>query len=425
MTDAPKNMVPVYLTKQVFVAGRNPQYTYNPRQARQVEEQVRRYLADAGKALIIDGPTKSGKTTLIERIIPDDGTSIWMYGQELTSMGDFWSRIISHLRISGDYTEATSAGRDELHGNATLAGIPKALSREYTETSREAKSETRTVRIIEPSEEVARLGLVDKPLPIVIDDFHYVPTSLKQPLARALKTVVRLTHIVLIAVPYDAFELVRQEPEMQGRVWRLQFPSWSEPELTEIATSGFKLLGLDDPGEAVAQHLARLSYSSPFILQQLCLDLVRWELNVVETGQRAEPIDLPQDLPRFLRLCADRTEPPVFARLLAGPRSKGTERQPIKMRDGVVTDIYGALMMTVKELLPAMEMTDRAIKLAMDRLCVTRVNVDRIANALSQISKIANSERGQSDPVLRMKEGKLYIVDPFFAFYLVHSSWSL
>jgi len=55
----------VYLTRNVFVAGRPPDVTYNPRSDRQQETEVRAYIGQPGKALSVSGPTKSGKTVLI------------------------------------------------------------------------------------------------------------------------------------------------------------------------------------------------------------------------------------------------------------------------------------------------------------------------------------------------------------------------
>jgi len=74
------------LTKNVFVAGRSPGVTYNPRNDRQLEAEVNSYLSQGpGKALSISGPTKSGKTVLVERLLPEY-EAIWMQGSDLGSV---------------------------------------------------------------------------------------------------------------------------------------------------------------------------------------------------------------------------------------------------------------------------------------------------------------------------------------------------
>lgn len=70
-----------FLTKNVFVAGRSPDVTYNPRNDWQLEAEVNSYLWQGpGKALSISGPTKSGKTVLVERLLPEH-EAIWMQGR--------------------------------------------------------------------------------------------------------------------------------------------------------------------------------------------------------------------------------------------------------------------------------------------------------------------------------------------------------
>src|ERR1700709_17826 len=86
------------LTKNVFVAGGTPTITYNPRVERELESEVNSYLNQDGKALSISGPTKSGKTVLVERLLPRDG-AIWIHGSDLSSAEALWSGIVDWLGL--------------------------------------------------------------------------------------------------------------------------------------------------------------------------------------------------------------------------------------------------------------------------------------------------------------------------------------
>ncbi len=68
-------------------------------------------------------------------------------------------------------------------------------------------------------------------------------------------------------------------------------------------------------------------------------------------------------------------------------------------------------------------MTDRQIKDKLDSLTLEKVAGQRIGSALYQIDKIAEEDRGEGDPSLRYQGGTLYVLDPFFAFYLAHGPW--
>lgn len=119
---------------------------------------------------------------------------------------------------------------------------------------------------------MAREGLAETPYPVIVDDFHYVEGGTKKALARAVKTLISVTRVILIAVPHEAFEAVRAEPDMDARVWQLRLAPWSQDELQFIAREGFHALNIDDEGERVGRHLASVSFGAPFLMQQLCYD---------------------------------------------------------------------------------------------------------------------------------------------------------
>jgi predicted ATP-dependent Lon-type protease len=71
---------------EVFVPGGFPEVTYVPRDELQLEERVRDYLDERFKVLSLSGPTKSGKTVLVKRVVPN---AIWVSGGEISSATDF------------------------------------------------------------------------------------------------------------------------------------------------------------------------------------------------------------------------------------------------------------------------------------------------------------------------------------------------
>jgi len=85
-------------TSEVFVAGKQPTITYNPRDERHLEQEVKGYLDQPGKALSVSGPTKSGKTVLIERLLPR-GYAIWIQGSDLEGVSKFWQSVAEGLDV--------------------------------------------------------------------------------------------------------------------------------------------------------------------------------------------------------------------------------------------------------------------------------------------------------------------------------------
>jgi hypothetical protein len=53
---------------QVFVPGKLPAYTYNPRPELSLEQQLNDYVEEAGSILTVAGPTKTGKSRVLQHM---------------------------------------------------------------------------------------------------------------------------------------------------------------------------------------------------------------------------------------------------------------------------------------------------------------------------------------------------------------------
>lgn len=421
MSDATR-MIPVHQTKDVFVAGGTPRETYNPRQGIKVEREIQRYLSQPGKALTIYGASKSGKTVLAKKMIPVDD-NIWLLGQDLTSVGDFWDQIAMQLEIRPETTETAS---EEITDGSSLGGSMKLP---LFEATAQGTSSSRILHATTSSSRQHVADLVRKHLPatgrvVVIDDFHFIPDRAKSEVAKAIKTLIENTHIILIAVPSEAFDIVKNVPNMEGRLWALPIPPWTESDLAQIAHDGFPLLNIVDENAVTTRYLAANSFGSPFLMQQLCHDLARWEMDLVETRREPAPAPRPEHSGELLASLADRMAPSIFNKLLEGPNPKGTRRNSLALaasRDE--TDIYGALLLSLRNLIPPMQLLDRDIIAEVNRISTDDVVKSRVTNALKQIDSIAQSRRGDSDPVIRVRDERVFIQDSILAFYLKHGTW--
>ena len=257
----------------------------------------------------------------------------------------------------------------------------------------------------------------------MIDDFQYVPQPVRRAIARAIKTLVTRTQVILIAVPHEAFEAVRAEPDMNGRVFQLRVEPWSIPELTYIAREGFKALRIDDAHEEVGRLLADTSYGAPFLMQQLCHDYAI-AIGVTETAAADVAAGEPGDWGRFFSRVAERTKPGVFEKLLRGPDPRGQERtkRRFKVIDAT-TDIYGAVLFGISKVGVNSPITYREIVRALQVSLHETPQSNQVTSALRHMSEIAFASRGSSDPALDFKGGEVHVMDPFLAFYLDYGPW--
>jgi hypothetical protein len=408
------------LTRNVFVAGGTPVVTYNPRDDRHLETEVRSYLDQGGKALSVSGPTKSGKTVLIERLLPRD-IAVWMHGSDLTSVEAFWHRIIDWL---GLYDQVGVSTQTSVQGSAQVSGtvgVPIARisgSLGTAGTTGDSITWSRQRQLAD----VAREGLTTLPVPIVIDDFHYVPDEVKRDVARAVKSLIPITHVVMIAVPHEAFDAIQQEPDMGGRVWQLRIESWTEEELRYISRIGFDALNINDRNERIGRQLSAVSYGAPFLMQQLCYDVA---VAGAIRERQAELLELtpPPDWNTFFHRIANRSVPPVFEKLITGPRTRGQERIDRTLKDGRVTDIYGAVLIAAAKTGPKTRIRYQEITRILDADLVEPARGQQVASSLAHMAVIAGEARGTGDAAVAYKDDEFFILDPFLAFYLRFGDW--
>ncbi|MBM3715519.1 MAG: ATP-binding protein [Actinobacteria bacterium] len=384
-----------------------------------LEADVRSYLRQRGKCLMISGPSKMGKTVLVEHLVPRDA-AVWISGDSIISIEAFWQRIIDQLDA---YRTVEQSYSQEAGGGAQVeafVGMPEALGARASIGGSGRLADTYSGSTTRSAESTALEYFQRDPVPIVIDDFHYTSETIREPLTMAIKQLILHTRVILIAVPHEAFALVRSTSEMNGRVWQVQVPEWEHEELELIATEGFQSLGVIDP-ENVSGYLAEASLSAPFLMQQLCFDLL--ESQGIESSSSAQQtVHAPEDWSRFFRRIARRHEPDVFAALASGPPVRGEPRSAQLLKDGTRTDIYGAVLLAIgrsgKRQLHYLDVADSLASLA-----TSSISNQRIGSALKQLSSIAWDKRGQTDPALAYKDDTVTILDPFLAFYLQHGDW--
>jgi hypothetical protein len=362
----------LYQIQEVFSTGRTPDATYNARLGAGLENKLKGYLRTASSAVTVFGPSKSGKTSLVERVIPESD-ACWIQGSDIQSIDDFWSIIADRLQI------ASSLSSEESSQNAAAASAEFGVSAKVINAKIGATDTNTLGSKIAASYEIrpeaqAKDLLTSLKLPIVIDDFHHVNPDIRKRIARAIKAIIRHTCVVLIAIPSQAFDPVRNEQDLNGRIKSLPVPEWSTNELAEIGVSGFDLLNLFDPKAALALELARYSFGSPHIMQELCHTVLTEGFDIHESAEVREEISVPSNLQDLLRAAAVASEPPFFAKLIEGRPTRGKSRSAVKLTETETeTDIYGVVMQALRNITPPMEHTLRGIQLEVNRLSADTV----------------------------------------------------
>lgn len=400
---------------RVFVPGGRPTVTYVPRSETRLESRLKEYLDERHKVLSVSGPTKTGKTVLLKATIQD---AIWISGGSIESSHDYWSAISSELGLSaGKSTENEIADQtsDESRGRASGGMIAGELA-SGTQSTRRMATTTHTKTA--PRDAVRRELRRSPDTVVLVDDFHYVPTDVQLEIARGMKDLVfDGVGFIVAAVPHRAYDVVRVEKEMTGRVTQLEVGFWSESDLEKIAVKGFEALNVT-PDQSTIRTLVGQSFKSPHLMQEFCLHLCKSN-GISETLDSPSRIDAPDDWDKFFSVLAPQTSKAAFDVLARGPRQR-SDRKQRRLKNGGEADIYGAVLRAIAQTGPLTELTYEqlrsALKDVLDEEIPQRHEITRI---LEEMSKIAQKSI-EGEPVVDYDTelAKLYISDPFFAYWL-------
>lgn len=408
---------------KVFVPGGFPTYTYNPRQNRQLEDSIRE-ASNNYKLLVVTGPTKSGKTVLVNKVFPR-AENLWIDGGSITTEDSFWELIISDLDgyteeqiENGDDMQYAISGTTEFEGSILLARTKAGLTGNVTNMERTTILQRRVM-----SNKGKAISLLQEfKIPLIIDDFHYISKNIQKQIVRALKAPIMFgVPVICIAIPNRKFDAIDVERELTGRMASVEMPIWDLYELETIAKEGFKTLNVEI-ADTMVHNLSIEAFGSPFLMQEFCHTLCK-KIGIEMAGKQRKLLENSCNFEEIFSDIANNSGRSMFDKLKRGPRTR-TDRKPRKMKSGDTLDIYGVVMEALKHLRPGIE----TITYDTLRANIREVLADdlpqhgEIARVLEKIAEISHTDTS-STPVIDWQKDDdiLTITDPFFAFFL---KWS-
>jgi len=262
-------------------------------------------------------------------------------------------------------------------------------------------------------------GLSVNKIPLVVDDFHYIPREMQGGIIRALKPLVfEGLPVVIIAIPHRRYDAMKVEKEMTGRISAVDIQPWSESELQYIPNTGFSLMGYA-PTPELTKTLASQSIGSPHLMQDFC----RGICSTLDLQASSVEIELPVSdgqVQAVYKNVAETIGRPMFEKLARGPRQR-SDRLPRLLKGGKTVDIYKLVLHGLAHLRPGLVSIEyEELRAAIRDVSSGSIpQLQEIARVLKHMSTIAATDQS-STPVLDFEEEdkKLHVTDPFFAFYL-------
>ncbi len=361
------------LAQDVFVASGYPTHTYVSVNAGAKEREFTTALSQKGVVVSISGPSKSGKTTLCERMLGSE--MIVVNGGSISEPKDLWREA---------YRELTD------------------------DTDRDFEQITHT-------DVIAKLAASDNPL--VIDDFHYIDRAIQGKISQQIKTAsADGVTIVCMSVPHRGDDPIRSNQDLSGRLVHIKFDFWTADDLKKIAEQGFEKIGFPIDN-TFNTSLAEESLRSPQIMQRLCLSAatIRGEDTPLE-NIIPQALDL-KEVKRGILDSYDGSS--VYNILKNGPAIHGKPRNVYKTNNSGNLDVYGCLLEVLRRAKPFYQLSLDEIRSYLASLITREQELPNVRNALQQYADLFNDRSTMACPFDWDDEKRqLTVNDPHFYFYL-------
>lgn len=384
--------------ENIFKPGAFPEYTYVSRNYENTgisyELRLKQALRTAGCLTSIIGPSKMGKTILCEQVIGLKNI-VEISGADFNENTDFWATVAAKVGLPymGEITTERSAT-------------------EGANEERDRKSE----KYILSKDKIIQYYIENEKV-LVIDDFHYASSTMQMKMAQQLKDAIRRElKVVVVSLPHRADDAIRQNADLSGRLSLINIETWKEDDLKKIAEKGFAKLNIKI-NDDIARKLAVECLTSPQLMQYICLSIC----TLLEDEEREDITEkIMEKAYKFTTMNFNYAN--VVKVLTKGPNPRGQRRKLYKTIDGKALDLYGIIVESLAKNPPLMEMDfntfyNRILDIIEKGDSQTRPDKQTVKNHLKNLQSVLEGKE-EIYKAIEWKDGKVYILDPLFLFYL-------
>ncbi|HHT8898687.1 TPA: hypothetical protein ACT5CR_003132 [Burkholderia cenocepacia] len=257
-----------------------PDRTYVSQENGKFEGQLTQGIKEGGTLCLITGSSKTGKTTLYNKVLASLGRVPLLVrcDRSLTS-DEFWTRPLEILDFKNLKTiQSNVSTQNQLTGKVGgkigwqwLAGLIGEVSLGTTDTTSE--TEIREKIISKPSPNHLVPLLKNSNAVLVVEDFHYLDGDVQKRIFQQWKAFSdEKVSVVVVGTTHHGVDLAYANSDLIGRIQQIDLKNWSIVDLVSIARQGFAELSVgfqDKIMEAIAKECAGL----PIVMQQVCAQL--------------------------------------------------------------------------------------------------------------------------------------------------------
>lgn len=408
-------------TTEIFTPGRLPVHTYVGDHLEERAKELQQALDTGALVISLSGPSKCGKTVFVETNVGRDRL-VQVTGAGVNSPEKLWSRVFNLIGTPITSSSSHSKGFDgkvggKIGGSAGVLVKGKGeVSAEGTWSNSEITTKSKSVDYLQLLiRELSGTGLV-----VFVDDFHYIPSEIQKEISNQIKEAARQDVTFIIAsVPYHSDDAVRANPDLRGRLIKLDFDYWDQDQLVKIAHTGFKLLNANLPDKYL-NSLANEAAGSPQLMQTLCLNIC-FELDIESPFLGMAQLEINDAI--FNKICertaANSDYSSTTNKMSDGPKTRGQERKHYQLRDGTICDVYPLILKALADNPPELTIRYANLQDRISRQCANEVpSGSSVTGACSHIAAIANESENRAILEWDSRSDVLDIRDPYLLFFL-------
>lgn len=403
---------------------------------------LKRALEQPGKIVGLHGPSKSGKTTFVRKVLTESKAGfVIISGQQILSVDGYWRQVSERLKLALEKAIAVEQGQNEqvsgelavraefsakvlgAAAEAKLSALSQKIMLTRTETEPVSSIRSRCLEFLEATKTA-----------IVLDDFHEIKDpNVRKAIIRDIKPEAggETGKFIFISIPKDAFLFSEGDEQVRNRFSFYEFPLWNEDELRSIARGGFDMLGIQYTSKQIV-YIEKSSFGNPLNVQQICINVctnLRDHFKT-STAKQALPADaITTALEDFA------TEHKEFLSIIdeAEKNGKAQDREKTYKYEGVELNIYQMAFAAISTMgsggggengLLTKNITKRIAEQSGTKISLERV--ERVLRALANVefkvefSNLGPNELGSRKPfVYSSSESKIYVTNPIFRMFLL------
>ncbi|GJL51538.1 MAG: hypothetical protein NPIRA01_27650 [Nitrospirales bacterium] len=409
----------VFKISEIFKSNGQPEATYVQRQNGKFENSLIASLNAKGKICLLTGPSKTGKSTLYNRVLQDRNQEPLVIRCDGTINADeFWRKALEEIKfdriaqlqkIKGSKT----SGSGEIGGTigwSWLAGLIGKVSIGVENSMSETQIREKILAKPSPAHLVPLLQ--KHPIVLVVEDFHYLTSQVKKNIFQQWKTFVDSEiSVIVVGTTHHAVDIAFANKDLVGRVALIELSRWETSDLMKIVEKGFHYMDIPI-SKTVKKTIAEESVGLPIITQAACQQIfLDQKIHQVSKGQQV-PDFSKKDSYHSLHNVAISSYgqfQDIYERLTMGPRKKARKY-----------DTYEIVLSAFSKDPQTFLLRRHEIDARLNELPIPKQQVPPQNSINSMLRALGNFQKKMGIELLEWSEKvqTLYILEPAFLFYL-------